>query len=320
MDGKFFCTKDQVRETVYKYGVAVVPSVLSHEEIEEMQNGMFSYLEYITKDFEIPIDRNNPKTYKEYFKLLPNRGMLMQFWKIGHAQFVWNLRQNPKIVDIFAKIWYCKPEDLLVSFDGASFHFPPEITNRGKMNRFWYHTDQSFMRPDFECIQSWVTGYDVREGDATLAFIEGSNRFHKKIAEEFEITNTGDWNPIDDDILSYYTDTLGLSERTITCPAGSMVFWDSRTIHCGIQSDECRPTQNFRNVVYICMTPRRLANESTLLKRQIAFEEMRMTNHWAHRPRLFPKYPHTYGNELPNIKDITELPQITELGNKLIGY
>ena len=119
MEGKYFCTKDDVRSTLDKYGVAVVPNVLSPKELEEMRDGMFSYLEYITQNFEVPIDRNDSKTYKEYFNILPNRGMLMQFWQIGHAQFVWNLRQNPKIAEIFARIWDCTPEELLVSFDGA---------------------------------------------------------------------------------------------------------------------------------------------------------------------------------------------------------
>ncbi len=39
--------------------------------------------------------------------------------------------QNPKVVDVFAKIWDCKHEELLVSFDASSFHLPPEDTNRG---------------------------------------------------------------------------------------------------------------------------------------------------------------------------------------------
>lgn len=317
---KYYCANDKVRETVDKYGVAIVKDVLSEEEIEDMRDGMFSYLEYITQDFEIPIDRNDSDTYEEFFKIIPNRGMLMQHWQIGHAQFVWNLRQNPKVADIFAKIWDCQPEELLVSFDGAAFHFPPEITNRGKFKEFWYHTDQSYTRPDFECIQSWVTAYDVREGDATLAFIEGSNKYHKNFAEEYDITNPSDWNLITDEGLFYYTQTLGLKETTITCPAGSMVFWDSRTIHCGIQSDGYRRTPNFRNVVYICMTPRELATEEVLEEKQEAFENLEMTNHWAHRPRFFPKYPYAYGYQLANIRELTRIPELSELGKKLAGY
>ena len=62
--------------------------------------------------------------------------MLLQHWKVGHSQFIWNLRQNPKIVNIFAKIWDCKQDELLTSFDGASFHLPSEITKREIFAKF----------------------------------------------------------------------------------------------------------------------------------------------------------------------------------------
>ena len=40
--------------------------------------------------------------------------------EIGHAQYVWDIRQNEKVVDVFSKIWIT---NLLTSFDGISFHF-----------------------------------------------------------------------------------------------------------------------------------------------------------------------------------------------------
>merc|ERR1711871_26957 len=165
---------------------------------------------------------------------------------MGH-QFVWNIRQNPKVVDIFSKIWSTKPEDLLTSFDGASFHFPPEETNRGWYRQTWYHTDQSYFRPDFECIQSWVTAYNVGEGDATLAFMEGSNKYHKEFNKYFseiniEFANKGnksDWYKHSRVEQKFYEDK-GCEEKRIRCKAGDMVFWDSGTIHCGTEAVRMR--------------------------------------------------------------------------------
>ena len=54
--------------------------------------------------------------------------MLIQHWNIGHSQASWNVRQNIKIVEIFAHFWGCSVEELLVSFDGLSFNLPPEVT------------------------------------------------------------------------------------------------------------------------------------------------------------------------------------------------
>jgi hypothetical protein len=51
--------------------------------------------------------------------------MLIQHWGVGHTQACWDVRQNIKIVEIFAYFWGCYPNDLLVSFDALSFNLPP---------------------------------------------------------------------------------------------------------------------------------------------------------------------------------------------------
>lgn len=320
---KYHCTKDNILETLDKYGIAIVNNVLSEKEIKNMQDGMFLYIEYLTQDFEVPFNRYKPETYVEFFKLLPNKDMLMQFWQVGHAQFIWDIRQNPKVVELFASIWNCKLEELITSFDGAAFHFPPEITKRGNFDSYWYHTDQSFMRPDFECVQSWITAFDVNEGDATLTFIEGSHKYSKEISDKYYIYDESDWNPLYDDELLFYIEDKKLEEKEITCSAGAMVFWDSRTVHCGIQSDENRIKENFRCAAYICMTPRYLADEEILKKRIEAFEALQMTNHWAHKPRILNKYPTAIMQnkiKMPPVKLFSEKPILTELGLKLVGY
>jgi hypothetical protein len=158
----YITTSDKVLDTIKKYGVAIIPSLLDKAEISDMNNGMWDYLEHITSNFTIPISRNDKTTWRSFYELYPMHSMLIQHWGIGHAQHVWDLRQNPKVVDVFAKIWNCKGEDLLTSFDGSSFHFPPEETNRGFFRKSWLHCDQNFSRNNFECVQSWIT--DINRG------------------------------------------------------------------------------------------------------------------------------------------------------------
>lgn len=179
---KYICKSvAEVKSMLDKYGVAILPGVLDALECDKMKTGMWDYLETITQKFKIPIKRDKPESWTEFKKLWPKHSMLLQQWSIGHAQFIWDLRQNPKILEIFATIWNVKPEDLLVSFDGASFHLAPETTKTGWLNpdKSWLHSDQCFLRNGFECIQSWVTAYDVDPGDATLTFLEGSHKFHR---------------------------------------------------------------------------------------------------------------------------------------------
>lgn len=318
MTNPYITDINNVNTTLDKYGVAIIPSLLNTKEITNMQTGMFDFLEHITANFEIPIKKDNPDTYKEFYKLYPMHHMLLQHWQVGHAQFIWDIRQNPKVTEVFAKIWNCNQEDLLCSFDGASFHLSSEITGKGSFTKNWYHTDQSYTHNYLECIQGWVTAYDVNEGDATLAFLEGSHKLHEYFAQEFEITENKDWCPLSKTGLDFYLNNE-CKEKKIVCPAGSLVLWDSRTIHCGVQHIKNRPKPNFRCVAYICMTPRNWATANILKKKQSALENLRMTNHWPHRPRLFPIHPHTYGEELPIVCNINP-PILTDLGKRLAGY
>lgn len=309
----------KIMETIHKYGVAIVPNVLNGDEIESMNEGMWIYLETITDGL---IDRNDNSTWKHYYDLLPNHSMLLQHWKIGHWQSIWDIRQNPKVCDVFSKIWDVPKEELLVSFDGASFHIPPEIMNRGHFRgKTWFHTDQRYSFNDLDCIQSWVTGYDVNKGDATLAFLEGSHKYHGEFAERFhkEKENKNWYKLENQDQHDFYMKEKGCEACLIQCPAGSMVLWDSRTIHCGQEPSKTRDTPQFRNVAYICMTPRSRCSRANIEKKKKAFNEMRMTSHWPHKPTLFGKVPQTYGRPLPTICDINN-PILTELGRKLAGF
>lgn len=151
-----------VMSKLRQFGVAILPDVLAQHEIEAMKKGMWDFLEWITADFQQPIRRDAPETWKELRQLYPKHSMLLQQWSVGHAQFIWDLRQNATIANLFAKLWDVPAQDLLTSFDGASFHMPPETTGSGWFRgNSWLHTDQSYMRPSFECVQSWVTAFDL---------------------------------------------------------------------------------------------------------------------------------------------------------------
>ena len=315
---KYLTTPDKLKETIEKYGVAIIPNVLNKEEINRMRSGMWEYLEHISQKFETPMNRDEPKTWVEYIKLYPKHSMLLQNYGVGHSQFVWDIRQNEKVVDIYSKLWGKPKEELLTSFDGASFHFPPEETNRGWHRNTWYHTDQSYLRPDFECIQSWVTAYDVDEGDATLAFMEKSNIYHEEFSNKHDIVDKSDWYKHTEEEQEFYVEK-GCEEKRIKCKAGSMVFWDSRTIHCGTEAVKGRGVKKIRNVVYICMTPRERATEADLKKKQNALKNLRMTTHCPHKPKLFPVNPRTYGGPLPNVTPIPE-PELSLIGTRIAGF
>ena len=305
-----FCTKETLRETLERDGVAVIPGVL--DDCDAMVSGMWDYLEHVSQKWEKPIKRDDESTWREFYKLYPKHSMLLQHYDVGHAQSSWDVRQNPKIVEIFQHFW--GREDLLVSFDGFSFHLPPEITNKGWFRKSWYHSDQSFTKPDFQCVQSFVTGVDIEEGDATLSVFKGSHKYHAEFRDAFGITDKSDWTLLTPEQQTFYKCEI----VNIVCPKGSLVLWDSRTIHCGIEAKKTRKNPKIRAIIYLCYMPRDIT-PAQLKKKQTAFIERRTTNHYPCQIKLFSKKPHTYGGTETVCEPIGDLV-LTELGMKLAGF
>lgn len=313
---KYVCGKENLKEMIGLHGVAIIPGVLDESECDSMVSKMWDFFEHITEKWDKPLRRDDEDTWREFYKLYPLNSMLLQRWGIGHAQAAWDVRQNTKIVEIFADFWGCGMEELLVSFDGASFHLPPEVTKKGWNKSTKYHTDQSYTKTDFRCVQSFVTGLDINDGDATLAFIQGSNKYHDEFAEEFGITDKADWHKLTKEQEQFYLDRG--CEKRIRCPKGSLVFWDSRTIHFGIEPLKTRAAPNLRAVIYLCYMPRSLSSKADLKKKEKAFRELRTTNHYPCKIKLFPTAPRSYGGEVPTITDI-RAPELTELGRIMAG-
>ena len=205
---KYLTDNENIKNTIEKYGVAICP-ILNDYECDEMINNKWNLLEYLTSNFEIPIDRNDKSTYKQILELFPNHKMLLQHWKVGHSELVWKVRQNSKVKEVFSKIW--NTDDLIVSFDGVSIYILDKPT---RIQNSWFHVDQSYTRNNFECIQSWINAYDTNEGDATLVILENSHNYHSEFQKRFEITDKKDWFKLQNkDQYEFYINNNCLENR-----------------------------------------------------------------------------------------------------------
>ena len=305
------------RQILEEYGVCIVKNVLDNDECHELARGMIESFEYITSDMRAPFKFSKPRTWRTLQDLYPIRGMQYQHWGLGHAQYVWDVRCNPKIINAFSTLW--ETDDLVVSFDGVSFALPPELGAK----EIWqeehtFHTDQSFLKPEFECIQGHVNGMDTNPGDATLVVLVGSHKHHAAYGELNGIRSPKDWWKIKD---HSFFEERGCPIHRISCPKGSLVLWDSRTIHYGSAPLEGRKQANYRCLVFVCYTPRYKMTEAMRRKKIHYFENLQMTNHWPHAPEPFAQFPRTYGGYLP-YKVIKQLPrpEIDRQYYPLIGY
>jgi len=308
-----------------EYGVAIVPSVLGPQECATLKAKGWDFFEQVTAGMARPVDRNDPSTWNTLLDLYPSHGMLFQHWGIGQSEFVWYARQHPAIVEVFAKMWKVRSEELLVSFDGASFQAPPDREDNPTPHRgwgspaHWLHSDQSLKRPGRECIQGWVTAEEVGPGDATLAVMDKSHKYHAELAKKFpSLVDSKDWVRYDEEAVAFFR-ARGCEDVRIECPPGSVVLWDSRTAHYGAAPVRGREDPKFRVVAYVCYLPRAKATPKAVKRKREIFEEGRTTSHWPNRPKLFGKLPRTYGRAVPAVRRAAA-PQLTPLGRKLAGF
>ena len=333
--GKYLAKdEEKVKQKLTKYGVAILPDILTKEDCTRMNDGMWSTAEFLTKHLTTPVNRAQKESYRSIFELQPKAGGLFQSWGWGHAQYVWDIRSNPKVSTIFEKIF--KTSDLLVSFDGVNCGLGPLLPDnthhmglyKGKKN---LHCDQRFSVNKFQCIQSWVTANPTVAGDGTLRILEGSHALHEEFSKAFNLGDKKeDWHVLTEEQIEWYMDR-GCKDRCIVCPAGAQVCWDSRLIHCGIpalKTSDLPPElatlpRSFRNVVYISMAPAWLADKTNLKKRKSVFSKsgpkrLRMTSHWPQHMTLFPKKPRFYGGKEPAVPEIS-IPSLNTRGKKLAG-
>lgn len=311
---EYKATKDNFLEVLDKYGVCVIPNILDESRCVEYRDNIWKDLKYITQD---RFDINDDSTWKNFFDMYPAHSFLIQHFGVAHLQSVWDIRQNPDIANIFARIHDVKVEDLRSSFDGISAGLPPENTKRGWYKNSWLHCDQGSKRKGRVCVQGQVNLYPVNEGDASLSILEGSHLYHEEFFKEGSTKNEKekqtDWYVITDEDKEWYK-SKGCNEYLIKAPVGSLILWDSRTIHSGHEAQKTRKKPNFRMVIYVCHLPKTFFDKRSITRRAKAFEEKRVLNHWS--AKMFPKDPRTYGGELKTFNKVKD-PVLSELGNIL---
>ena len=314
-------TVDEIRYKLREYGFCYVPNMLTEEERVAMISGTWDFFEHLTqKDEEEKIKRHDTKSWKHLASLCPNNDMIYHAWNAGHSQHLWDIRQNPKIVALYAQLWSCNPEDLLVSFDGFAFLPPPEVTNEGwyTPDSKQYHIDQSLERPYFDGYQGFITAYDINDGDATISLYEKSHLLIPEFIETFGIINKSDWVRFStlQQIKFFHS---RCKEVQIKCPANSLVIWDSRTVHTPVKPLKNREQQNTRCIAYLSYSRKTKATVDAIAEKKMAFEHMITTNHYAHKPGFFNTLPRGHQNIQDYVVPINR-PVLTKIGLSLVGY
>eukprot|EP01118_Nematostelium_gracile_P005867 TRINITY_DN186_c0_g1_i2.p1 TRINITY_DN186_c0_g1~~TRINITY_DN186_c0_g1_i2.p1 ORF type:complete len:384 (-),score=76.41 TRINITY_DN186_c0_g1_i2:27-1028(-) len=286
----------EVMSFLEENGFIVFEKVLDAEEISLTKSKFWDFLEGLGSG----IDRKRKDTWvNANWPNSFNNGIISEHG-IGQSKLSWYLRKHPNVRKIFSNIW--GTESLLTSFDGGCVFRPPirytgkDKTEDWSTNGGWYHVDQDyFVNSELECYQGFVTLLDADASSGGLVIVPKSQSKFSEYFSKKEKHHSEFIRIPEDDLSPHFGEPVLLG-----APAGSMVIWDSRMVHCNSPplTKPRSQTEVIRMVMYICMLPKENASQGILKQRRLAVKNGTTTSHWPTKwhPKKPPRFPRSkYG-------------------------
>eukprot|EP00419_Tripos_fusus_P003494 CAMPEP_0172672508 /NCGR_PEP_ID=MMETSP1074-20121228/11594_1 /TAXON_ID=2916 /ORGANISM="Ceratium fusus, Strain PA161109" /LENGTH=364 /DNA_ID=CAMNT_0013489711 /DNA_START=135 /DNA_END=1225 /DNA_ORIENTATION=- len=259
-------------------GYVVISGVLNTAEVTLARSELWAAIENSSKT----VCRNDPTTWGDGWPGNPSNGLLTS-GIFAHSALLWRVRLAPKVHRAFEQVW--STSRLLTSFDGAGA-FRPLLHEDWRTLGGWFHVDQGPEKQGLHAVQGLVSLHDASGKTGSLVVVPGSHKHHVAVAARNRGQCGRDFVRIrgDDPLLS---DPKRPRPRLVSCRAGDLILWDSRTIHCNSPALEDDPAVQrrhdlLRGVAYVCMTPAHWASSVVLRNRLHAAQHGVGTTHWPH--------------------------------------
>ena len=345
----------QVERAIYKLktdGYCVVPNVLSHSQCEEYIKDIWTWM----ADLGTGLQQDDPKTWGKDRWPFADRG-IVSYPDPSQAPFVWKARAESRVLQVFETAWGTR--ELVTSLDRFNISKPATVAaarkNVNPNAALWLHLDQplsadhQFADSEYErswqaksCIQGFLNLEDTDSTDAGLIVIPKSHRSHSDIMNHIFYPHEDHSKPLTGQerieleqkradfcaknkapffkdkqkgaLLKYY------SIHHVVAPKGSLILWDSRTIHCNRQasSTQLHPGR-FRYGVYVCVVPVPPGGMDPKLakKRKACFETGRGANHDPLVSNPFPLSPHLWCADDKTRKERLKKPKVLDKEEEL---
>jgi len=301
------------RDDLFRDGFVVLKGLISTEDSERYKQDMFSWLE----KFPFGFDRNDEKTWTPEYLPTHMKGGMYHGYAVQHERFMWEARQEPKVIEAFEKLWGTK--DLLVSFDGMNFTLP---SHPRPATEPWPHIDQSPTRLGLQCVQGILNFAPNGPQDGGLMVMKGSH----KLSEDFfsahadvlgrKTWGPGDWFGFEPEEVKWF-EGKGCELLKVCAGVGDVILWDSRTVHYNVLPE----SENIRALIYACYTPASFATPDDLGKKAELFDQRKGTTHWPHA-NIYPNDEKKLRLGKPDVNERDrpfEEPEMNDVVLKLAG-
>ena len=180
----------------------------------------------------------------------------------AHSKLMWKIRTDPRVLDIFHKLWLTK--DIITGYDGIG------ITKSSSKGLDWHVDQDPFNNPGKACVQAILA---ISKTDVT-EFAIGSHLYHQELTQSCDRPQEWQFININEDSLKSFKKFKPKLEQ------GDMVIWDSRLTHRVIPKDNLLEK---RVVAYLSFAPLSFADKETLEKRKMMYNLGVSSTHWPYR-------------------------------------
>lgn len=160
----------------------------------------------------------------------------------------------------------------------------------------WPHCDQNPRRVGLRSVQSLLTLLPVTQDGPGIRFYNASHLCFAEYTKPYRGVDKADWFKLPDELCGTVMETYGCNLVKPICPEGSLILWDSRTIHSPTDGTDFAAG---RIVFYVCFLPydEEVFTRKHEQKKAKAFTEMRATTHTPYPQKLFGAKARTYGKD-----------------------
>lgn len=242
---------DEVRLCLAEHGVSLVTDILSQQECFDLER--LWQADLLGALDTTRVDESSLAAAKR----LRSEGIAawQDSWSVGlgkkgvvsqrglpHGAFAWNARMHPEVRKVFSNIFSTATEELAVGLDCTFWSSADSLA--AVANNEWLHCDQNHRTGlTWPCVQGvlYVWPSEGEKASTTVVWPGSHKDVYRRIMEDavaYKRGKTGGQSVrlsqlTDRRLREDLTARAMASSRRVPCPAGSLLLWDSRTIHQG---------------------------------------------------------------------------------------
>ncbi len=297
----------RAKRVLRKYGVAIYQDYFNEDYVDTLFQETRKWL----IDLNIGMT-DNPETWT--FRNTPLGGKYGTYQStISNCPNLFQLREDmyPLFRDILEE------NELLTTLDGASIY---PVKNAPKNKKDWAHIDQT-ENSDLMCYQSQIVTTNTTASFVCTPF---SHHYHAQLMRKFKIPEKGNFYIFNDKQVAQMDIHFEYYQIPIIAPKGSIIIWDSRTIHSA-RGPTLRD-DSWRGVFYVSMRPKINFSTDNINTIQTALRQGKSTNHWG-KSIFYPNGPIDRFNQrsqaiieiTANSERLSNINNLTEMQKKMYG-